>query len=238
MSPPTHSSMATRCQIREFVPKSCAPPVAEWPVSAMGMTTRIEPTNSATWDHQLVAVYPPTATTAANAATMSHTRASATWSRAVDQAAASNSTVFSGWPETSESTSGIITRPISATPALAWAPVRDAMCPSTVRRAPLRSSPCWLGGTRKAASMNEPVASAMSNHATPRSAGNPNVVATPGSGMPSSASDPPENPCPTAPAMTAATASAARYSGQAGATVRVRAGAVMPLTLLSPRAES
>ena len=88
--------MATRCQISELVPKSCAPPVAEWPVSAIGMTTTIAPRNSQTWDHQLVAAYPNAATTAANAATMSHTRASATWSSACDHAAASNRTVLRG----------------------------------------------------------------------------------------------------------------------------------------------
>ena len=119
-------------------------------------------------------------------------------------------TVLIGWPDTSDSTSGIINNPISTMPALACAPVRAAMWPSTVNCAPLRSSPCIRGGMKNDDSMNDPTANAIRTHATPRSAGKPNVVVTPGSGIPSAASDPPENDCATAPATTAAAASAAR----------------------------
>ena len=170
--------------------------------------------SNATCGHQCEAISPHTATTPANTATSNHTCASCTCSIAVDHALGWNKTVVRGWPETSESTSGIIAMPTSASPADAHAPVRAAMWPSTVSSAPLRSqpfgtspfksSPASLGGIKNAENKNDPTASADNIHPAPRNAGKPKVVGTPGSGMPSAANDSPTKAWETVPASTPA----------------------------------
>lgn len=116
------------------------------------------------------------------------------------------STWAKGVPVRSDITKGTSRRATMAMPNAAKAPVRAAICPSTVRRDSMRRSLSLsgiCGEIRKAETMNDPTDNAISSQATARKNGSPKVVRRPGSGIPSAASEsarknkemkPPTNP--------------------------------------------